>query len=155
MASPPQTYFFCTKQTKSLLDALQITRNHLHFFEIKKVCQSKNAWGKYCYFVAKTFTQEGCVCFRKLILRHFRTHLDQNPVQSTLFRSFWCPTEHIFWIFWNRLQVYNINIFIKSLNSHVFEHRIDGGASVEILTFEHFGVQLSTFLTLLESSPGA
>ena len=90
---PPSNIFFCTKQTKSLLDALQITRNHLHFFEIKKVCQSKNAWGKCCYFVAKNFPQEGCVCFRKLILRHFRTHLDQNPVQSTLFRSFWCPTD--------------------------------------------------------------
>ena len=53
------------------------------------------------------------MCFRKFILRYFRTHLDQNPVQSTLFRSFWCPTEHIFWIFWNRLQVHNINIFIQ------------------------------------------
>ena len=35
MTDPPQTYFLCkfTKIARSLLNALQITRNHLYFFE--------------------------------------------------------------------------------------------------------------------------
>ena len=84
MASPPQTYFFCTKQTKSLLDALQITRNHLHFFEIKKVCQSKNAWGKYCYLWRKLYL-EGMRVFSKV---HFEVFSDPSGPESRPIHSF-------------------------------------------------------------------
>ena len=83
------------------------------------------------------------MCFRKLIFEDFGTHLDQNPVQSTLFRSFWCPTDTFsesFGIF-SRCTISTFSF--KSSNSHVFEHRIDGG--LLFLTFEHFGVQLNSF----------
>ena len=91
MASPPQTYFFCTKQTKSLLDALQITR-HLHFFEIKRVCQSNNAWGKYCYFVAKTFPRGAACVFESSFWGIFGpiwTRIPSNPLFFDHFGANW------------------------------------------------------------------
>ena len=134
------------------------------------------------------------MCFRKLIFEDFGTHLDQNPVQSTLFRSFWCPTdtfsesfgifsrctistfsfkhqilmflkinstggfcrnsnfwafwcstELIFWLFWNRLQVHNINISVSILlektNKKVkntFLHLTDPIKTKEKLNLFHF-----------------
>ena len=153
-AGPPQTYFLGTKRTESLIDALQITQNHRNFSERKKVCQSKNAWGKYCYFVAKTFPRGAACVFESSFWGIFGpiwTRIPSNP----LFFDHFGVQLNTFSESFGIVSRCTISTVSSNHKFSCFWTSNRRGASVEILTFEHFGVQLSTFLTLLESSPGA
>ena len=92
--------------------------------------------------------------FRKLIFEDFGTHLDQNPVQSTLFRSFWCPTGTFSesFGFFSRCTISTFSFKDQII---MFWKSILQGALCRNYNFWAFWCSTEHFLTLLESSPGA
>ena len=68
---------------------------------------------------AKTLEENIVILWWKLLFRRDVCLFES----SIILVSNW----HIFWIFWNLLQVHNINIFIQRPNSHVLKINSTGG----------------------------
>ncbi len=106
---------------------------------------------KVLLFCGENFYLEGMRVFSKA---HFEAFSDPSGPESRPIHSFSIILVPNWTHFLNLLESSPGAQYQHFHSNHqilMFLNIESTGASVEILTFEHFGVQLSTFLTLLES----
>ena len=104
-------------------------------FQKEKSLSKQKRLRKILLFCGENFYTGGMRVFSKAHFEAFSypSGPESRPIHS--FSIILVPTEHIFWIFWNRLQVHNINIFIQIIKFSCFWTLNVGGVTEEIQLF--------------------